>query len=143
MSYQEQTTASQGTGPVDTKNATSDVESTLASLPECSRFLELARSTGADRNFRLPGYVTVFAPANDAINSLQPVPDSIEFVLRHILLGGKTSADLALMDRVETLAGNPLSVQKEEGTVRIGGARLVRSDIPATNGFVHLIDKLL
>jgi uncharacterized surface protein with fasciclin (FAS1) repeats len=138
MSYQEQTTINEGTGPIDSKNATKDVGATIESLPECRAFFELARSSGADRHFRRPGYITLFAPNNEAMSKAETPADANAFVLRHLALGGKTAADLRLMQDLQMLEGEALKVDR--ATMRIGNATLVRTDIPATNGFVHVID---
>ena len=140
MSYQEQTQQSSGTGPVDEKNATKDVRATIEGLPECREFFDLARRSGADKHFRRPGYITVFAPNDEAMQKAGTPSDAGAFVLRHVALGGKTEADLRLMQDLPTLAGVPLKVTKEDGALRIGNARLVTTDIPATNGFVHIVD---
>jgi uncharacterized surface protein with fasciclin (FAS1) repeats len=53
-----------------------------------------------------------------------------------------TAADIARRMSAETLQGEALAISNN-GAMRIDGARLVASDIQASNGVIHVIDRVL
>ena len=143
MSYQEQTTAAAGAGEVDPKLVTQDLAKTMEIYPDCHRFLELVRTSGNEILLKQPGFTTVFVPKGETLTDSLNSDEARQFVLHHIVTGGKTVADLRLMNQVAPLAGHPESVDNSGGTIVIGGASIVHADIACTNGFIHIIDRRL
>ena len=64
--------------------------------------------------------------------------DAEEFLNRHLLTGGFESFDLSRCERVKTIGGQTLPVS--DGGTRIGGAGIVRANVPCTNGVIHVLD---
>jgi uncharacterized surface protein with fasciclin (FAS1) repeats len=101
-----------------------------------------------------PGPITLFAPTDDAFNSLpngtlQELLDkpttTLTSVLRYHMVAGKIYADELLEDQeqsLETLDGEELLLSTEEG-VMIDQAHIVRPDIECRNGILHVIDAVL
>jgi uncharacterized surface protein with fasciclin (FAS1) repeats len=85
----------------------------------------------------------VLVPKGEALTGKWSAEEARQVVRRHILTGGKTVADLSLMNEVEPLSGGRIPVGKEGGTVIIGGASIVHGDIACTNGFIHILDRPL
>lgn len=56
--------------------------------------------------------------------------------------GRMTAADIAGRIYAETLQGGDVAISNN-GAVRIDGARLVSGDIEASNGVIHVIDRVL
>jgi uncharacterized surface protein with fasciclin (FAS1) repeats len=44
---------------------------------------------------------------------------------------------------VTTITGTTLFLTSADGTFHVGGARLVQTSIPASNGIIHAIDSVL
>ena len=44
---------------------------------------------------------------------------------------------------VKTLNGQSLQVRTSGGTVRVGGAKVTKADVLASNGVIHVIDRVL
>ncbi|MGB3542691.1 fasciclin domain-containing protein [Rubrivirga sp.] len=95
------------------------------------------------------GPFTVFAPTNAAFARLGD--DAIQSLLRpenrdqltailtyHVVPGRVTARQIGRIDELETVNGQSLSIG-----VRIDGAELVATDIEASNGIVHVIDRVL
>ncbi|XP_066489358.1 stabilin-2 [Tiliqua scincoides] len=65
----------------------------------------------------------------------------------HILEGIYTVADLLNLSSsdgfITSLQGNFLALSKENGNITVDGANIVAGDIAATNGVIHVIDKVL
>ena len=100
------------------------------------------------------GPFTVFAPTDEAFKALPPrtletllKPENkakLAAVLKHHVHSGRVaSSSLRNGQQVSVLGGPALRVQIHQGKVRIGDATVVRADIPASNGVIHAIDKVL
>jgi uncharacterized surface protein with fasciclin (FAS1) repeats len=97
------------------------------------------------------GPFTVFAPSDEAfrqlpegtVDSLLAEPAQLAKVLTyHVVPGRMTAADAAGLSRAPTVQGEdlPLSV---DGGVHVEGARVLSADIKASNGLIHVIDRVL
>lgn len=100
------------------------------------------------------GPFTVFAPTDEAFGALPA--GTVETLLRdenrdqlaailklHVVPGRVGSGALADGAKVETLAGPRIGVTKTEQGFSIEGARIVATDIEASNGIVHVIDRVI
>ena len=69
--------------------------------------------------------------------------DKLTAVLTAHVAGGKVkAAEVVTMSEVETLNGT-LAVAVNDGTVTIGNATVVATDIMGSNGVIHLIDTVI
>jgi len=146
MASQEGTSQDQTVDPgVDERLKTANIAETLARLDQCSALQKLVREADLEYLLRRSGLHTLLAPANDALDGFQPAnaEEAEEFLSRHLLSGGIESFDLRRVKNVKTLAGDSLEVHPENGSFRIGNALLVSSDIPCTNGVLHITDAVL
>lgn len=97
------------------------------------------------------GPYTMFAPSDGAfarlpegaVASLLAEPKTLTDVLTYHLVPGRLrAADMARRVWAETLQGEDLAISNN-GSLRIDGARLVTGDIEASNGVIHVIDRVL
>ena len=99
--------------------------------------------------------ITVFAPNNSAfadylaanpdVNSLDDIPDDVlADVLRyHVVPGINLASDLTAGSLNTLLAGQTIAVTEDNGVVLNGTTRVVRADIRASNGVIHIVDGVL
>jgi uncharacterized surface protein with fasciclin (FAS1) repeats len=100
------------------------------------------------------GSLTLFAPNNaaftasgldlNAVNAMDAA--TLKSVLKYHVLTTKTdAASIAAANNTEvtTLNGAKAYVTKNEGGVSINGAKVTTPDLAATNGVVHVIDRVL
>ena len=125
--------------------ATDDLSTLVAALQRTPDLLAAAADTAAS--------LTVFAPTNEAFadflandprfGSLDDIPDEVlaQVLQYHILGMKKLGAELG--ETEETLLGETLSIDKTDGVVINGEVMVTAADIEASNGVVHLIDKVL
>ena len=103
--------------------------------------------------FQGTGTFTVFAPTNDAFNAVgvtqafidANTKETLAAVLKFHVLGTKVAAaDLTVADNTEvtTLNGKAF-VTKNAGGVSINGAKVTKADVAASNGVIHVIDRLI
>jgi len=96
--------------------------------------------------------VTVFAPT-DAAFAKVPKPTLAKLhknkallrkvLLYHVAAGRLPASKIAAAANVKTLEGRPLAVMVDGSTVTVGGARVVKANIAARNGIIHVIDWVL
>jgi transforming growth factor-beta-induced protein len=99
------------------------------------------------------GPFTVFAPTNDAFaallsdlnitaEELLAHPQLSEVLLYHVVSGKVMSTDLSDGMMATTLQGEQLSIDLSDG-VKINMSNVTSADVAATNGVIHVIDKVL
>jgi len=97
------------------------------------------------------GPFTVLAPTDDAFNdlpegtleSLLADTEKLKTVLLSHVIEGTVLADTVVtLNSATTLSGQTLAISTANG-VEIGGAGVLKTDIMASNGVIHLIDKVI
>jgi transforming growth factor-beta-induced protein len=93
---------------------------------------------------------TVFAPTNAAFEeALNAFPDLTEeeiteILTYHVLTFEALAGDLSESQVVETLQGEDLLIEVENGTVLLNGSSVVEvADLTGTNGTVHIINEVI
>jgi uncharacterized surface protein with fasciclin (FAS1) repeats len=97
------------------------------------------------------GPFTLFAPTDEAfaklpsgtVESLLADPAKLTSVLTyHVVLGRVTAADASGLSSAPTVQGDDLPISSNGG-VQVAGANVVSADIEASNGVIHVIDRVL
>jgi uncharacterized surface protein with fasciclin (FAS1) repeats len=135
------------------QNEASPTIATLAAkTPQLSTLLSLVKKAGLADELSAPGALTVFAPTNAAfarvpkatLNSLAKNPAALKRVLLyHVAAGKVTAAKVVRLKSAKTLAGQSVRIRVTGTTVRINDARVTTADVKASNGVVHVIDRVL
>ncbi|MBL8858333.1 MAG: fasciclin domain-containing protein [Planctomycetes bacterium] len=100
------------------------------------------------------GPFTVFAPTDEAFaalpagtveNLLKPEnKDQLANILKFHVVSGRVFSDAAAKGAtVATLQGGKLETRTVDGAVMVNKARVVKADIDAKNGVIHVIDRVL
>ncbi len=99
------------------------------------------------------GPFTVFAPTDAAFaklpkdtleNLLKPEnKDKLVAILTYHVVPGKVQAADVKSGEVKTVNGKKLDIKVTDGAVTVNGAKVVTTDIPASNGVIHLIDTVV
>jgi len=99
------------------------------------------------------GPFTVFAPTDAAFASIQSDVDQLlepenkaklaKILTYHVVSGKMHAADLKDGQELTTVEGGKLHVVIKDGTVTVGDATVTSADIIASNGVIHVIDKVL
>ena len=61
----------------------------------------------------------------------------------HVVSGKMKAADLKDGQELTTVEGSKLKVMVKDGKVMVGNAKVTTADISASNGVIHVIDKVL
>jgi uncharacterized surface protein with fasciclin (FAS1) repeats len=99
----------------------------------------------------------VFAPTDDAfaklpagtLNSLLANPDQLKAILLYHVLAGKVLSTAAIdvaksgTPTVVTVNGASITLSLKDGSLYINDAKVVKADVLASNGVIHVIDTVL
>jgi len=97
------------------------------------------------------GPFTVFAPTDDAFaklpagtvdSLLKDIPKLKDILTYHVVAGKVMSADVAGLTSTKTVQGKELSIDTKDG-VKVNEAKVIKADIEADNGVIHIIDSVL
>ncbi len=97
------------------------------------------------------GPFTVFAPTDEAfaklpagtLESLLADKDKLTAVLTyHVVPGKVTSQDVMKLSSAKTVQGSELSIDTSSG-VMVDNAKVIKADVMASNGVIHVIDTVL
>jgi transforming growth factor-beta-induced protein len=101
-----------------------------------------------------PGPLTVFAPTDEAFAALPPgtldsllKPENKEklkgILLYHVVSGKVMANDIKGTIKPATLEGATLTIVASASGVTVNDAKVVKADVGASNGVIHVINKVL
>lgn len=138
-------------GCATTAQAPGSVADTAARTPQLSTLNKLIADAGLTETLRGAGPYTVFAPTDEAfkavpaktLESLSQDKEQLKAVLMYHVVPGKTLAGDIQTGKAKTAQGGELSMAKTAGFVTVEEALVTQADLPASNGVVHVIDRVL
>ncbi len=131
-----------------------DIVDVAADTPELSTLVEAVTAAGLAETLQGEGPFTVFAPTNEAFDALpageldrllKPAnkAELAKILKYHVVSGEIMSSDLTNGQKAKTVEGGTLTVTINGKTVKVNDATVVKADVPASNGVVHVIDRVL
>lgn len=136
-----------------------DLAEMAAEAGEFETLLAAVEAADLTDTLKEDGPFTVFAPTDEAFAAL---PDGVleslleaenqetlaRILTYHVADGTVKAEEAVELDEIPTLEGGALNVEvdREDGeitAVRVGGATVTATDIPALNGVIHVIDSVL
>jgi uncharacterized surface protein with fasciclin (FAS1) repeats len=129
---------------VDTAVAAGSFE-TLAKALEAADLVETLKGSGP---------FTVFAPTDEAFAKLPAgtldtllKPENKEELQRilsyHVVAGKVMAADVVKLGSAKAVSGGTITIATHANGVMVDDARVVRTDVAATNGVIHVIDAVM
>jgi len=143
-----------GTPGAQTNNG-ADIVDTAIGAGSFTTLVAAVQAAGLEGALRAEGPYTVFAPTDDAFAALpegfvtqllQPRNQGKlqELLLYHVVAGETFAGELRRWQFVPTLADKYLWVRKLwNGSVKVNNATVIAADVDASNGVIHVIDKVL
>ena len=111
------------------------------------------KAAGLAETLQGKGPFTVFAPTDAAFAAIQSEVDKLlkpenkaklsKILTYHVVSGKMMASDLKDGQELTTVEGSKLKVMVKDGKVMIGNAKVSSADISASNGVIHVIDKVL
>jgi uncharacterized surface protein with fasciclin (FAS1) repeats len=138
--------------PVQTAQA-KDIVAIASGDPQFKTLTKALGAAGLVTTLQGKGPFTVFAPTDAAFAALpkgtlddwlKPANKAklTKVLTYHVVPGSVVSTSLKSGD-VVSVEKSPLKVVVSGGKVTVGGANVVKADIKASNGVIHVIDKVL
>ncbi|MDU9004061.1 fasciclin domain-containing protein [Sedimentitalea todarodis] len=144
-----------GTAMSPAKAADMDIVDTAVANGSFTTLVAAVQAAGLVDTLKGKGPFTVFAPTDEAFAAL---PDgTVETLLKpenkdqlvqiltyHVVPAKVMSGELAgKRTKVLTVEGERLSVNGMGNGVKVGSSKVVAADVGASNGVIHVIDKVL
>ncbi len=131
-----------------------DIVDTAVSAGSFKTLTTALQAAGLVDALKGPGPFTVFAPTDEAFSKLPAgtvesllKPENKEklkaILLYHVVSGDVPSSQAVKLTSAKTLEGKDLAISVENGGVMINNAKVVKADVHASNGVIHVIDTVL
>lgn len=131
-----------------------DIVDTAVEARTFNSLVTALKAAGLVETLKGKGPFTVFAPTDEAFAKLPPGTlddllkpqnkDRLTKILTyHVVSGRLMASDVVELKSAKTLSGESLQIQSAGGTVTVNGARVIKTDITASNGVIHVIDAVL
>jgi uncharacterized surface protein with fasciclin (FAS1) repeats len=129
-----------------------NIVQTAVAAGKFTTLAKLLQTAGLAGTLTGKGPFTVFAPTDGAfakvpkatLNALAKDKAKLRQVLLYHVASGKVPAErVTELRAVKTLNGQSLRIRITGGTVRVGGAKVTQADVLASNGVIHVIDRVL
>ena len=129
-----------------------DIVSTAAGAGQFTTLASLLKKAGLVGALQAKGPFTVLAPTDAAFAK---VPKSTlaalgadraklrSVLLYHVIAGKVPAAKVVKLRSAKTLNGQTVRIRVVDGKVFVGGARVVKTDVSASNGVIHVINQVL
>ncbi|MCH2167462.1 MAG: fasciclin domain-containing protein [Oceanicola sp.] len=128
-----------------------DIVDTAAAAGSFNTLLAAATAAGLVDTLKGDGPFTVFAPTDDAfaalpegtVEALLADPEALAGILTyHVVPGAVMSTDLVDDMKAGTVNGAEITIDLDDG-VMVNDATVVAADVEASNGVIHVIDKVI
>ncbi len=138
-------------GGCATTPAPTTIADTAGRTPQLSTLSRLISEAGLTDTLRGPGPYTVFAPTDEAFKALPAKTmaelaankELLKSVLTYHVVASKVTSAEAKTGNLKTLQGANVAVSKAGTFLTVEDAVVTQADVAATNGAVHIIDKVL
>jgi uncharacterized surface protein with fasciclin (FAS1) repeats len=119
---------------------------------EFKTLVKAVQAAGLVDTLKGKGPFTVFAPTDKAfaavpkekLAALLKDKQELAAVLKYHVVPGKVmAADVVKLDEAKTVQGQKVKITSKDGNVKINNASVVKADVAASNGVIHVIDSVL
>lgn len=135
-----------------TAKPTKNIVGTAQAAGQFTTLLTLAKQAGLVGALSGTAKLTVFAPTDAAFKK---VPKATlaklqadrallkRVLLYHVVKGQVPAAKVVTLKTAKTLAGPNVRISVTGKTVRVNTSKVVTADVRATNGIIHVVDRVL
>ncbi|MFP5393939.1 MAG: fasciclin domain-containing protein [Gammaproteobacteria bacterium] len=128
-----------------------DIVDTAKTAGSFNTLVTAVQAAGLVDTLKGPGPFTVFAPTDEAfakipkdkLAALLKDKAALTRVLTYHVVPGKVMAADVKAGQVKTVEGSPLTVSVKNGKVAVNNAAVVKTDVAADNGVIHVIDTVV
>lgn len=146
--------AQAGAGHHADKAASKDIVDTAVAAGEFKTLAAALEAAGLVGTLKGDGPFTVFAPTDAAFAKLPE--GTVESLLKpenrdrlvailtyHVVPGKVAAADVVKLSEAKTVNGQDLEITVADRGVRVNDANVIKTDIGASNGVIHVVDTVI
>lgn len=128
-----------------------DIVDTAVAAGSFKTLATALQAAGLVETLKGEGPFTVFAPTDEAfakipqadLQALLADKAKLTKVLTyHVVAGKVTAADVVKLSSARTVEGQSVKIDASDG-VKIDGANVIKADVMASNGVIHVIDSVI
>jgi uncharacterized surface protein with fasciclin (FAS1) repeats len=140
--------------PLSAQSKPADIVDTAVAAGSFKTLAKALDAAGLIQTLKGAGPFTVFAPTDEAFAKLPA--GTLEDLLKpenkaklqriltyHVVSGKVMAADAAKLTSAKAVSGDSFTVTAKGGVVMVDNARVVKTDIAASNGVIHVIDTVI
>ncbi len=146
--------ASTGSSVLASDMPNKNIVATAEAAGEFTTLVAALKAAGLVATLEGKGPFTVFAPTDAAFAKLPPgTVDSLlkpenkkkltDILTYHVVAGNVKAAQVVKLPTAKTLNGASVSITVNGADVKVNDAKVIKTDIAATNGTIHVIDSVL
>ena len=133
---------------------TKDIVDTAVAAGSFNTLVAAIQAADLEGTLRGEGPFTVFAPTDEAFAKLPP--GTVENLLKpenksqlqavltyHVVPGNVMASDAAKLTSAKTVNGQSFSITESGSGLMVDNATVIKSDIPTSNGVIHVIDQVM
>jgi uncharacterized surface protein with fasciclin (FAS1) repeats len=136
------------------QSAKTDIVDTAVAAGSFNTLAKALQAADLVDTLKQKGPFTVFAPTDEAFaklpagtvdDLLKPEnKDKLRRILSyHVVSGRVMAADVVKLKSAKAVSGDAIEITSAGGSVTADGARVVKTDINASNGVIHVIDSVM
>ena len=145
--------AAQSYGSAESKKAeTKNIVETAVAAGSFKTLAAALQAAGLVETLSGKGPFTVFAPTDEAFAKLPA--GTVEALLKdkqkltailtyHVVAGNVPSSEVVKLTSAKTVNGQDVKIQVMDGKVMVNNAHVVKADVKANNGVIHVIDTVI
>jgi uncharacterized surface protein with fasciclin (FAS1) repeats len=133
---------------------TKDIVDTAVAAGSFKTLAQALDAAGLVVTLKGAGPFTVFAPTDEAFAKLPAgtladllKPENKEklkhILTYHVVAGKVMAADVVKLKSAKAVSGDTITIAVQGGTVSVDKAHVVKTDIAASNGVIHVIDAVI
>lgn len=140
--------------PTSAAVAKGDIVDTASQAGSFKTLLAALKAADLESTLHGSGPFTVFAPTDEAFAKLPA--GTVESLLKpenkeklrailgyHVVPGKVMSGEAVKLKTAKTVQGKELKLDASSGGLKVGGAKVAKADIEASNGVIHVIDAVV
>lgn len=144
--------AAAGASPSAAPAASQNIVQVAASNPQFSTLVTLVKKAGLAGALSGKTKLTVFAPTNAAFAAVPKATLAklaanrallVKVLEYHVVAGEVPAASVVKLHSAKTLEGASVSIRVSGGSVYVNNAKVVKTNVFASNGVIHVINAVL
>ena len=139
---------------VGAQQTNKDIVDTAVAAGSFNTLAKALQAAGLVETLKGKGPFTVFAPTDEAFAKLpaETLNDLLKpenkaklqrILSYHVVSGRVAAADVVKMTTAKAVSGDTIDIKASGGSVMVDNARVVKTDVQASNGIIHVIDAVI